>query len=232
MIKPKLYLLPGTMCDATLWRHVAPSLEAQFELNFIAIPKETNLQAMVASLAAQLPDTKVNLAGFSLGGYLSALFTQSVPQRVERLMVVANSPCALPESELVQRRQTIAFLQKFEYRGATPMRINQLLGERSKDDSALIEHILQMEIAVGLDQLLPQLQATSERDDLSQFFAQTEVETKFVYGDEDVLVNAQWIESLANPYVSRKRLEQVGHMSPLEAPTLLAAEMLSFFNRN
>lgn len=228
MTKLSLYLLPGTMCDATLWRHLG-QLKDNFELHFVAIPKQPTLAAMVAELADTLPEEPCYLMGFSLGGYVSSLYAKTHPHRVKKLMVLANSPCSLPESELAQRRQTIAFLEKFQYKGAIDSRIQQLLGKNSQDNDEMIAHIQQMERNVGLEQIVPQLKATSIRDDLSEFFQSTAIATSFVYGDEDVLVNPKWFENLNNPHVSVRCLHKTGHMSPLESPEKVIESVIEHF---
>ena len=233
MSKKPLYFLPGTMCDETLWHGLWPLLQEEFELVHLAIPQEASLVDMAQALAAEIEQIRgeqpINLVGFSLGGYLAALYASLYPASVKRLLVMANSPCALPESELKQRRQIIAWLQHSMYKGATDARIQQLLGSKSKSDLALIRHIRQMERNLGLELLLPQLSASSIREDLTLFFARTQIPTRFVYGEQDVLVDPSWFTGLANPNVRAENLGDYGHMLPLEAPELVAEILLQQF---
>ena len=229
MSKPTLYFLPGTMCDETLWVDVWPELEAGFELVALAIPKENSFEKMAKALTSQLPGEPANLVGFSLGGYLASYFASCYPDRVKQLLNIANSPCGLPESELKQRRQTLAWLKHAEYKGAVAQRIQQLLGIKSKNDFDMIKHIQQMERSVGLEQLVPQLTASSERDDLTAFFQHTDIPVMFLFGSEDVLVNFGWFHSLSNPNIKQKYVEEVGHMMPLESPEVVAGAIKAFF---
>jgi len=232
MTKPFLYFLPGTMCDQTLWIKVWPHLEQNFELKALIIPQERSFEEMASVLTQQLPEEPVNLVGFSLGAYLGAFFAYRYPNRVKCLLSIANSPCALPEAELVQRRQTLAWLQHAEYKGAVASRIQQLLGATSQNDLSIIEHVQQMERSVGLDQLVPQLTASSERQDLTSFFEQTDIPVGFLYGTEDVLVNFEWMGRLLNANIHQRCVKNVGHMMPLEAPEVVAESIKMFFNTN
>ena len=234
MNKPRLYFLPGTMCDETLWHRLWPLLQEDFELVHLAIPQEASLVDMARALNTELGKIHcvqpINLVGFSLGGYLAALYTSLYPASVERLLVMANSPCALPESELKPRRQIIAWLQHSIYKGATDARIQLLLGSKSQSDLALIRHIQQMERNLGLEQLLPQLSASSVREDLTSFFARTQIPTRFIYGKQDVLVDSSWFSGFTNPNVRAKDLGDYGHMLPLEAPELVGQQIRRHFN--
>ena len=229
MSKKPLYFLPGTMCDVTLWRDVWPLLAESFELIHVPIPECESLEQMAESLRSQFAEEKVNLVGFSLGGYLATYFASRYPDCVERMLILANSPCALPESELEQRRKTLDWLKHVAYKGALDSRIRPLLGSSSRSNQELILHIQQMEHSLGLDQLRPQLAATSDREDLAVFLNQTRLPIHFLYGEQDILVNRAWFAQLTNPNISVRNCGDFGHMLPLEAPGVVARQICTIF---
>ena len=229
MSKTKLLFLPGTMCDETLWHKLWPLLAADFDLQHIPIPKKASLAAMADALYRELGAGKFNLVGFSLGGYLASFFASRYPDSVAKLMVLANSPCALPQDELMQRQKIISWLAHTNYKGANAERIRPLLGIRGQKDEAMIAHIQQMEQNLGLEQLLPQLSATSEREDLLTFCNQTDIEVRFVFGQQDILVRKAWYDNITNPKAQVTNVGEFGHMLPLEAPKEVARQILGYF---
>lgn len=238
-----LFCLPGTMCDTTLWAQLEACISDDISLVKLAIPERDSFDEMLNELSAQLPDTHFHLVGFSLGGYLATLFASRYPTRIASLTVLSNSPTALPAAELEQRQNTIRYLQHFAYQGAPSARINHLLARQNHNDEAIIQHIQQMERNLGLERLLPQLTATSKREDLSVFVDQSEIPMHFIYGDEDALVDEVWMALRVDKRKQEQKQEQtkrlkvsklegVGHMSVLEAPQQVAGLLHEFFAKN
>ena len=223
-MKPTLYFIPGTMCDSLIWSHIWPALKPDFDLVYLPIPSETELSALLSSLLATLNEAQapVNLIGFSMGGYLATCLAEHNPSLIKRVLVLSNSPCRLPEAELRQRQQTLNWLTKFQYSGITEQKINQLLAKHNQHNAEIIALIKTMEQNLGYEQLLTQLTATSNRDDKSKFIAQCATHFTFCYGDEDKLIDRQWMKQLAaHQHINSKMLNNCGHMLPLEQPTQL-----------
>lgn len=222
MEKTKLYFIPGTMCDPLIWSKVWPKLESQFELVHLPIPNEDNIEAILSSLLASFEEPSVNVIGFSMGGYLATCLAERQPQMFNRVLVIANSPCALPDAELQQRKQTISWLTRFQYRGITEQKAQSMLADNVDKPNELIEIIESMEQNLGYDTLLTQLEATSFRLDKSSFLKSKKVSMSFCYGEQDKLVNRIWLQSLAEQFgLTTHQVAHCGHMLPLEQPEQL-----------
>lgn len=222
MSKTKLYFIPGTMCDQLIWSKIWPSLESQFELIHLPIPSEDNIQAVLSSLQTSLPRENVNLIGFSMGGYLATCLAEQQPNLFNKLLIISNSPCALPEAEMLQRKQTIDWLQRFKYRGITEQKVVNMLAKNTVNRAELKATIEQMESNLGYDTLLTQLTATSNRSDKSTFLSSNTVDIAFCYGDQDKLVNKTWLQKLSFTHnFSLTEVANCGHMLPLEQPEKL-----------
>lgn len=230
-MKTTLYLIPGTMCDPLLWSYIKPELEKQFELIHLTIPVENDIELVLTGLQAQLPNEPVNLLGFSLGGYLATCLAEITPKRFARLMIVSNSPCQLPETEIKQRQQTIKWLRQFPYSGITDKKIEQMLARENKKNAAIKSIIKTMEQNLGYDCLLRQLQATSERQDKSSVMVNSTIDWHFCFGDEDNLVNFDWMEQIAKQGCNTYQIANCGHMLPLEQPQALVELINTVFNQ-
>ena len=227
--KQTLYFIPGTMCDHGIWSRIWPDLQHDFELIHLPVPTEYEFTVLLHHLIEQLPDEKVNLIGFSMGGYLAACIAQYKPELIKRLLVISNSPCALPNEEVQQRQQTLNWLKKFQYAGITEQKINQMLAQCHQQDQALKQLIRDMELRLGYDRLVQQLTATTKREELAELV--TQPNRYFCYGDEDKLVNAQWLKQKVAPS-HLYQFNQCGHMLPLEQPRLLVELIQTLFSHN
>lgn len=206
------------MCDPLLWSYMSTELEQQFDLVYLVIPEVNELGAVLSGLQAQLPDEPVFLLGFSLGGYLAACLAELSPNSFSRLLIVSNSPCKLPDSELKQRQQTIKWLSQFPYSGITDKKIEQMLALENRDNLEIKSIIRTMEQNLGYDCLLKQLTATSDRQDKSNVISSSTAQWHFCFGEEDNLVNFDWIEQITKQGNQVYTIAKCGHMLPLEQP--------------
>jgi len=229
-MKTKLYLIPGTMCTEQLWQFLLPSLSDEFELCYLTIPNKMSLDDISDHLVAQFEEDRVNLLGFSLGGYIASLVASRFPERLNKLMVLANSPCALNADELSLRKQTVSILKRFGYKGMPRVKAEALLAEKS---ALHIDLILEMDKTLGADTLLSQLENTSSRDDLMQPLLALECDVRFIYSQKDNLINLAWMQelkALAGHKMSQKMVAGSSHMLPLEEPIMISREINTFFN--
>ena len=92
--KEKIYLIPGLMTDERLWSRIKPFLQNEYELVHVPIPHTEDFDEIIDILFNLFKEEKVNLLGFSLGGYIASYFAITYPNRVNRLFMVAATPGA------------------------------------------------------------------------------------------------------------------------------------------
>ena len=167
--------------------------------------------------------------GFSLGGYLAALFAIKYPEKVNQLLITANYPSKLPLIEMLQRTLAIVAVEKFGYSGVPLSKIHSTLAKSHHHDQAIITLIQVMDRAGGQSKLLSQLKATSARKNLLPQLIERNIPIHFTYGDQDCLVKASKMQSLDSPHITSHQFEHCGHFNPLEAPQALAKQIEQFF---
>ncbi len=216
-VQTKLYLIPGTMCNDKLWSELLPYLHNSIELIYLAIPPEKNVDELAEYYHDLLASDKVNLIGFSLGGYIASYFAIKYPERVEKLFVISNSPTRLPADEVKQRTDILNLVQTYGYQGVSRDRITHLL-DPSNQRSRLIELISSMDKELGEEQFISQYQYTSGRADLAKALGHLSLPAYFYYSEGDRLVNSAWFNKLkdSNSKVSVISTSGAGHMLPLE----------------
>lgn len=227
-MRQSLYLLPGTMCDARLWQPMISALEVlsdiHFDFHFLTIAQKPTINDILDDIKQQLPDEKVVLLGFSLGGYLASAFLLKYPQLIEKLLVIANMPCALPEREMKERARAVAWIKRNGYAGIARKRILALLDKSAHHRNDIVSLIENMDKSLGQEALVHQLLATTKRENIFHQLALLNQKKYFCVGENDPLVS---ISSLTDFQQLDKNMtltifEQAGHMLPLEKPKALA----------
>ena len=229
-MKTKIYFLPGTMCDSRIWLDLWAELGDCYELVHLAIPIKNNIDDIVQALAEQLPEEKINLLGFSQGGYLASAFACQYPERINCLINLSNAPNKLPDEEVATRHKIILWVEAQGYSGITLARIKTFLAVEHHNDQRIISRIKYMDTDFGVDGLLQQLKSTTTRTNLLPLLAKHNFPMLFCFGDSDLLVKKTMIEKLciSNRYVNYQEFSLCGHMLPLEQPKLLAQTLIKF----
>jgi 2-succinyl-6-hydroxy-2,4-cyclohexadiene-1-carboxylate synthase len=227
----KIYCLPGTMCDQRLWQACAEHLPENIELIHIAIPVKKNIDEIVTALKQQFPAGKINLVGFSLGGYLASAYALKYPEKINKLLLISNMSYSLPEAELKQRSRTIAYLKTHGYLGIPTKRITALLDVSKQKNYDIINCVREMDTDLGKETLIYQLTVTTQRENLLIKLPKLHFPVQFLIGDNDLLVNINLIEAIAtqSPLISLSVLNNTGHMLPLEQPEKCALNIKRFF---
>jgi 2-succinyl-6-hydroxy-2,4-cyclohexadiene-1-carboxylate synthase len=227
-MKKNLYFLPGTMCDHRLWLAMINELEYlrpnEFQCHFLTISEQISIDAIIDAIKKQLPNEKVILVGFSLGGYLASAFTVKYPSQIKKLMVISNMPCALPEQEIKERSRTVAWIKQNGYRGIPLKRILALLDVTAQTNNDIISLIKEMDDALGEKTLLHQLLTTTKRQNLFMQLSQLPISKYFCVGRNDKLVPVSALDefSVMDERMKIDVFDNAGHMLPLEKPKELA----------
>jgi len=255
-----LYFLPGTQCDELLWHAVFELLPEYFTPIPIVLPQKDSPSEIVHDLHRLFsnlqPDQQsLNLIGFSLGGYLAALYACIYPNHLKKLMIIANAPFSLPNAEIETRKQTLSYIKAYGYKGMPQKRITQLLGQTNKDNKDIINTIEMMDKRCGQTMLEQQLSNTSLRTNLVPELTSMSFDISILIGSEDCLVNITTLKheltksiktqnktqliarefnhaskQLIHNNISLNLVNGSGHMLPLESPQTVADHIIHLFS--
>ncbi len=225
----RLDFIPGTLCDERMWSRLTPLLGSGFVFNHVPLHKaRTRLQMQELIAAHSAPSA--HLVAFSLGAYLAIEYALLHPERVQSLVLIANSARGLSETEIQTRRRIIPMLKNNAYTGMTRMRLRELLHEAHLGDQSIIDIIQQMALDLGKDVLLAQFTASMERPDLMERLAEITCPVLIVGANGDQLVDPAHLQEMQR-HLPDSRLhlhDDTGHMIPMEAPQALADDILAF----
>jgi len=228
---PPLILLPGTLCDDTLWQPVlahAPQLAARARC--VPLSGRT-VDAAIAALLAQLP-ARFALAGFSLGGIIALALAYRAPERLTGLALIAANARAVPPEQITTRRQVVQAartlgLDAHVRRNLWPTYV----APDRRDDAALFATILAMAQTLGVETYADQVELALSRPDARALLPRITTPALVVGGQHDALnpppLQHELAQGLPN---ARLTLLDSGHFVPLEAPAPLARGLLAWLD--
>lgn len=215
------------MTDERLWSRIKPFLENDYELIHIPIPHTEDFDEIIDILDKQFSDNseeKINLLGFSLGGYIASYYAITYPNRVNRLLMVAATPGSSSEAEIERRKEKFTVIEKEGFRGLSYDKAKSLVEKKNKDDSELIKIIQDMFIDLGKERFITQLTSTFYRKDLFADLVNLDLPIWFYYSEDDRLLSPNALDRLLNNEHNMKLISRVGtsHNIPLEEPRILS----------
>ena len=224
-MKEKIYLIPGLMTDHRLWSRLLPILQNEYELVHIPIPHSQDFDEIIDILFDIFKEEKVNLLGFSLGGYIASYFAITYPNRVNKLFTVAATPGNSTEAEIERRKEKFVAIDKNGFTGLTYEKAKSLLEEKNQEDIELIEIIQDMFMDLGKETFISQLTSTFYRKDLFEDLTNLDIPIWFFYSNNDRLLNKEAIKNLLLDNHNMKVINRDGtsHNIPLEEPELLSS---------
>lgn len=228
-MKEKIYLIPGLMTDHRLWSRLTPILQNEYELVHVPIPHSEDFDEIIDILFNFFKEEKVNLLGFSLGGYIASYFSITYPNRVNRLFTVAATPGNSTEAEIERRKEKFVVIEKDGFTGLSYEKAKSLLEEKNQEDIELVKIIQDMFLDLGKETFISQLTSTFYRKDLFEDLVNLDIPIWFFYSENDRLLNQNAIKKLQLNNHNMNIISRVGtsHNIPLEEP-----ELLSFYIRN
>lgn len=221
-MKERLYLLPGTMCNKHLWYKMKPLL-INFELIYLDIPLGNSFDQIINILKAQIKEEKINLLGFSLGGYIALYFACKFPEFIKNLIIISSSGTKLSEAEIRKRSIALHQVKKYGFKEISSKTIYSMFSQNHKDKNDF-EVIKSMYYECGINNFLNQIEVTTTREDLFASIENTNLSILFIYSKNDILLNNKWIKELKlkNRKIKTIEINSSSHMLPLELPNLLS----------
>ncbi|HAC71772.1 alpha/beta fold hydrolase [Aliarcobacter skirrowii] len=226
-MREKIYFIPGLMTDIRLWSKALPLLKDDFEIIHIPIPSSTDFDEIVDILNKEFKEDKINILGFSLGGYIASYFTCKYPQRVKRLFTVAATPGTTSKVELERREKKLVDFENSSEFGLELEKAIMLLEEQNQSDLSLAQTMVDMFNDLGRDTFLTQLKSTFNRVDLFDKLKDKTIPMHMLYSSNDRLLDLEALDKLHNQKHNIKLIKRDGtsHNIPLEFPELFASSV-------
>lgn len=213
----KLVLIPGFMCDTSLWQAMLPALSAIAPIQFADLNQGDSIAAMAEGILPNLPEHCV-LIGFSLGGYVARHIAYMAPKKLAGLVLINSSARASNEQELRRNQQQISMSTLYPYKGQTYTALKRALHPDRSDNLPLLAQMQAMSLNLGKEVFLRQLGLV--RQDGHAELTQINCPSLIIASRDDQMRSIEEAENMAHalPNSHINIIEDCGHMSPLERP--------------
>lgn len=232
-----LLLVPGLMCDHTVWDPLMPQLSALHPCQVVDHGQADSLTQMASQLLHDAPPVFC-LAGHSMGARVGLEVLRLAPERVAGVALLDTGylPLAagLAGEEEVRKRMNLR--QIAQDQGVREMAQTWAQGMVHPDrlnDAALMDAILQMFERKSAAIFAQQLHALIHRPDGTDVLSRIAVPTLIGCGRQDAWSPPSQHEAMHKlaPHAKLDIYEDAGHMAPMEQPQAVADSVLRWLAR-
>jgi pimeloyl-ACP methyl ester carboxylesterase len=224
-------LVPGLLCDATVWADQVAGLKAFADIQIAENGPRDSLVAMAEAIIAQAPP-RFALAAHSMGGRVALEVMRLAPQRVQALALMDTGFKALADGEGGQREieGRMRMVQKAREQGMKAMGrawVQGMVLSSRLTDRALVDPIIEMIERRTPEYYAAQTRALLTRPDATSVLEGIRCPTLVLCGREDAWSPLDRHRKMAD-LISGSRLAAIddcGHMSTMERPAAVTAEL-------
>ena len=221
--KATLILVPGLLCDATVWESVMARLSGEMVMKVADLSKRDNLTAMAEDTLADCPG-ELYVAAHSMGARVAMEMARLAPERLKRLALLDTGMHPLKPGEPEKRQEIVNFAHN---NGMSALAARWLPGMVHPDrtgDAALMEKLTAMVLRADPDLHERQINALVNRPDAAAVIHLIECPTLLAVGRQDQWSPVSQHEDMLRlmPNATLEIIEDAGHFSPVEQPDAVA----------
>lgn len=227
MVGLPLLLLPGTLCNATLFEHQLAHLAEIAFPRVVAVHLQDDLRDVAHYVLSQV-EGPFAVAGLSYGGIVALEMWRQAAGRIVKLALLNTNPRA-PSLETRERQQRFVGMAHLgEFRSITTDFLKDaMLHPDHRRDLKLREAVLDMAESIGIQGFVNTVKAQLGRPDSMPDLSHITCPTLVLTGREDsvvpVPVHIEMAQALPNSRLVI--VEQCGHLSSMEQPEIVTGAL-------
>ena len=219
MTRPVLYLLPGLLCDETVF---APQVEALAGVCEVRIPSFRGLDSFDAMARAVLDAAppRFSIAGFSMGGRVAFHLASIAPERIERFCAFDTGVVPASEAELPKRQALVDLANTQGMAALVAAWLPPMLHEARRNDDAFTAPLKDMVMRFSPQDHEKQIRALIHRPDMRPVLPTIACPTLIACGAQDGFSPPADHQAIAAaiPGARLVVIEESGHFLPVEQP--------------
>jgi len=232
-----LLLIPGLMCDHSVWSPLLPLLPKELQTRIADHGDSNSLIDMADRLLKTAPPL-FDMAGHSMGGRVALEVYRLAPERVRRiaLMNTGYLPLANGEAGLKERAgrmQLLAIAQTQGVRTMATQWVQHMVAPARLQDKALINPIIDMFERQSAAVFERQQHALLTRPDASDVLQRIHIPCMVMTGEHDGWADVAQHRAMANLLPAKAEVcvvANAGHMLTMEKPAAVAQVFLNWLN--
>ena len=234
---PPLILIPGLMCDHSVWSPLLPLLPKELQTQIADHGDSDSLIDMAQRLLQNAPPL-FDMAGHSMGGRVALEVYRLAPARVRRiaLMNTGYLPLAVGEAgvkERAGRMQLLAIAQTQGVRHMAAQWVKNMVAPARLHKEVLINAIIDMFERKSATVFERQQHALLTRPDASDVLAHIHIPCMVMTGDHDGWADVAQHRAMADLLPAPTEVcvvANAGHMLTMEEPAAVAQLFLNWLS--
>ena len=229
-----LVLVPGLVCDATVWEHACRPLSARTEVHIAHHGMLDSLGAMAEKVLHEAPP-RFAIAGHSMGGRVALEAWRRAPERIAALALLDTgvTPLAAGEAgdrEAAGRHELLEIARRQGMAAMASRWVQGMLWKPRLTDAPLVAAVVDMMARSSAEVFAAQIRALLGRPDASALLPQIRCPTLVLCGQEDSWAPAQRHREMAAmiPGSTLVLVPECGHMCTLERPDAVTRALLQW----
>lgn len=227
--KPFVFLLPGMLCDAGVWRCQIDALKSRFDLGVPVFRDFDSFEAMAAHVLAMAP-ANFSIVAHSMGGRVAMELMRQAPTRIDRFILMDMGVHPVSDGETERNRRLLELAAAGGLEAVADSWIPYMIHPNRIHDRELVAEIRAMVLRNTPSNLQNQLLAAERREDQSRYLTGITHKVHIICGDND-----NW-----NPPALHQRMQSqladaelqiiadCGHMAPMEKPNVVNTLLLDW----
>ena len=224
--------IPGLVCSADLFAAQLSGLDHPVAPRVADTLGRDSLAEMATEALAGLTGMVVPI-GLSMGGYVALEMVRQAPERLAGIGLLNTAYGTDSDERRAQREATIRMAQSDSFRGVTRHLLKSFLSPAAMQDEDLVARVIAMAESVGKENFVLQQQAIMGRRGQADTLRGLKVPALVLCGSLDTLTPPRISEEMAQlaPDAELVMLQEVGHLSTMEAPDAVTASLNGFLER-
>lgn len=226
MTKPELWLLPGLLCDATVWQ---PQLRDLVHLADIRVAHFWGADSLT-TMAEQILERaapRIMVAAHSMGARVALEIMRLAPERVERLALLDTGTHPVRPGEAEKRGELVQLAAEKGMAALAATWLPPMVHPDRLTDAAFMQTLTDMVCRATPQVFAGQIKALLNRPDGGRILASISCPVLVGCGREDLWSPISQHEEIVARIPSARLtvFEHSGHMSTLEAPEAVTAAL-------
>jgi pimeloyl-ACP methyl ester carboxylesterase len=231
--KTPLILLAGLLCDRYMWQEIGALLADIADVTIFSFAGFDSISDMATNVLANSPEHSA-LAGHSMGGRVAFEVYRQAPQRVKQLALLNTGVHPRSETEIPGRQKLLDLSVNSGMEAVADTWLPPMLSDTARQNPALFEQLKQMVLRHSPQDFNGQIQALLNRPHAEKVLSLIQVPTLLISGSEDKWSPVSQHEAIQQQIPDSRLvvLEDVGHMSTVEAPQEIAGAMREWLSQS
>jgi pimeloyl-ACP methyl ester carboxylesterase len=228
---PPLLLLPGLVCDQTVWQRQIDALSDVAVCTCADYGSLDSIPAMAEAVLRTAPE-RFSVAGHSMGGRVALEIYRLAPHRVARIALLNTGSSPRPagdagDEEARKRGALVALAQSQGMHAMLRQWLPPMIDSRRINDTVLVNAIVEMMSRKTPDIFAAQVRALLARPDATAILQQIQCPALLLTGREDGWSTPEQHRAIAGqiPGSHLAIVPDCGHMSMLERPAEVSAAL-------